>query len=150
MPHPYSQKDGEEFVQSQSVKRRRGSDLALLVFEKEDGRLVGGTGFHSIDWSDRRFELGYWVAPSEWGRGIATEVAHAVCRVAFTTLRFHRVYANVLAFNHRSARVLGKLGFRLEGRAREDRRDGRRWVDLLRFGLLTGELREPPAPSHRF
>jgi RimJ/RimL family protein N-acetyltransferase len=118
--------------------------MALLIFRRKDGRLVGGTGFHSIDWTDRRFELGYWVAPTEWGKGIATEAAYAVCREAFRTLRLHRAHANVYAFNPRSAHVLRKLGFRLEGRAREHHRDGRVWVDVLRFGLLEKELRPPP------
>lgn len=150
IPHPYTRADGEEFVRFQAVRRRRGSDLALLVFDRADGRLVGGTGLHAIDWADRRFELGYWVAPSEWGRGIATEAAHAVCRTAFRTLRLHRIQANVYAFNARSARVLKKLGFRFEGRARRFHRDGRRWVDELRFGLLAGELRRPPAAPYKF
>jgi RimJ/RimL family protein N-acetyltransferase len=146
IPHPYSTKDGEAFVEACHRNRRAGSNLALLVFDRLDRRLVGGTGFHSIDWTDRRFELGYWVAPAEWGKGIAPEAAYAVCRLAFTTLRMHRIHANVYAFNPRSARVLRKLGFRLEGRAREHHRDGGRWVDVLRFGLLAAELR-PPDPA---
>lgn len=144
IPHPYSRRDGEEFVRSSRQRRRRGSDLALLIFDRTDGRLVGGTGFHQIDWADLRFELGYWVAPSEWGKGIATEAAHAVCRTAFQTFRLHRANAWVYAFNPRSAHVLRKIGFRPEGRAREHHRDGRSWVDVLRFGLLANELRPPP------
>jgi [ribosomal protein S5]-alanine N-acetyltransferase len=143
IPHPYSKEEGEQFVRASARKRRRGTDMALLVTDRMDGRLIGGTGFHQIDWTDRRFELGYWVAPSEWGKGFAPEAAFAVCREAFRTLRMHRIHANVYAFNARSARVLLNLGFRIEGRAREHHRDGRSWVDVLRFGLLSGELRRP-------
>lgn len=147
IPHPYSRKDAEEFVRASQQKIRRGTDMALLIFERKGRRLIGGTGFHGIDWRDRRFELGYWIAPDAWGRGIAAEAAYAVCREAFTTLGLHRAHANVYAFNPQSARVLRKIGFRLEGRAREHHRDGRRWFDVLRFGLLAGELRRPPRPD---
>lgn len=123
--------------------------MALLIFDRQDHRLLGGTGFHSINWRDRRFELGYWVAPSEWGKGIATEAAHAVCQEAFRALRMHRVHACVLSFNPRSVRVLRKLGFHLEGRERQHQRDGRGWADMLRFGLLAGELRTPARPRPR-
>lgn len=144
IPHPYSRKHGEEFLRSTAKKLRNGSDLGLLIFEKTTGRLVGGTGIHQVNWMDRRFELGYWIAPSEWGRGLATEAAYGVCRVGFTTLRMHRIHAHVYAFNSKSAHVLGKLGFKLEGRLRRQHRDGRGWVDVLLFGLLAGELRRPP------
>jgi RimJ/RimL family protein N-acetyltransferase len=117
--------------------------MALLIFDRSDGRLLGGTGFHTINWADREFELGYWIAPSEWGKGIAAEAAYAVCREAFRTLRLHRAHAGVYEFNLRSSKVLRRIGFRLEGRDRLRHRDGRKWVDVLRFGLLAGELRAP-------
>jgi RimJ/RimL family protein N-acetyltransferase len=144
IPHPYTRSDGAEFVRTNERNRRSGSALALVILDRKEGRLVGGTGFHRIDWAEGHFELGYWVAPSEWGKGIASEAGYAVCREAFRTLRLHRAHAGVYAFNPRSARVLRKLGFRFEGRAREHHRDGRTWVDVLRFGLLAGELRPPP------
>jgi len=144
IPHPYSAQQGYDFVRNAAQKRRKGTDLALVILAKENGRLVGGTGIHRIDWGNRYFELGYWVAPSEWGKGIAAEAAYAVCREGFRTLRMHRIEAHVYEFNPRSARVLRKIGFHKEGRLRDGHRDGRRWADVFSFGLLAGELRAPP------
>lgn len=143
IPHPYGLQDGYAFVRSTARNRRRGTGLALLILDREDGQILGGTGFHGVDWADRRFELGYWIAPREWGKGIAAEAAYAVCREGFRTLRMHRVEARVYAFNPRSARVLQKVGFRLEGRLRQLHREGRGWADELVFGLLADELRQP-------
>jgi RimJ/RimL family protein N-acetyltransferase len=150
IPHPYSVRDGYEFVRSNDRKRKEGSGVALSIFDKETERLLGGTGIHAINWVDRRFELGYWIGPSDWGKGIATEAAYAVCREAFHTLGFHRAHACVFAFNPRSARVLRKIGFRLEGRFRQQHRDGRTWVDELQFGLLPKELKAPPKSTQTF
>lgn len=143
IPHPYSTRDGYAYVRRATQDRQKGTNLALLILDKKDGRLLGGTGIHRIDWAERWFELGYWVVPSDWGKGIATEAAHAVCRAAFRTLRMHRIEAHVYSFNPRSARVLRKIGFRLEARLRKRHRDGRGWADELVFGLLEGELRPP-------
>ncbi|MCI4352802.1 MAG: GNAT family N-acetyltransferase [Thermoplasmata archaeon] len=143
IPHPYGTKDGYAFIRSSQSNRRKGTALALSIFDRNDRRLLGGIGIMAIDWKDRRFELGYWVAPSDWGRGIAVEAAYAVCREAFRTLRVHRIEARVFAFNPRSARVLRKIGFRLEGRGRQRHRDGRGWTDDLQFGLFEPELRSP-------
>lgn len=147
IPHPYTAKDGLEFVRATARRRRQGVGAALLVVSRRNSRIVGGTGLHDIDRKDGNFELGYWVDPREWGKGIAAEAGYAVCREAFRTLRLHRAYANVFVFNPWSCRVLRRLGFRLEGRSREHHRDGRRWVDVLRFGLLADELREPRGPG---
>jgi [ribosomal protein S5]-alanine N-acetyltransferase len=144
IPHPHTRRDGYAFIRRTERERRKGTNLALSIRDKTDGRLLGGTGFHQIDWAERRFELGYWVAPPEWGKGIATEAAYAVCREGFRTLRMHRVEAKVFAFNPGSARVLRKVGFRLEARLRKKHRDVTGWVDVLQFGLLADELRPPP------
>ncbi len=144
IPHPYSTQMGYDFVRDAARKRRKGTDLTLVILAKEDGRPIGGTGMHRVDWGNRYFELGYWVAPSEWGKGIAAEAAHAVCREAFRTLGMHRAEAHVYEFNPRSARVLRKIGFRKEGCLRDGHRDGRAWVDVFSFGLLARELRAPP------
>jgi RimJ/RimL family protein N-acetyltransferase len=150
IPHPYSTRDGYDFVRSEGQKRRRGESLALLILDKASGGLLGGTGLHQINWKDRRFELGYWVDPTHWGKGIAAEAAYAVCREGFGALQLHRVHATVYAFNPGSARVLRKIGFRLEGRSREHHRDGHGWVDVLQYGLLRDELRPPPKTTQRF
>jgi RimJ/RimL family protein N-acetyltransferase len=40
------------------------TNLPLFLFRRDDGRFVGGSGLHRIDWSIPRFETGYWVRTS--------------------------------------------------------------------------------------
>ena len=47
------------------------------------------------------------------------EALQATLGHAFEVLRLHRVQANHLPENHRSARLLRRLGFRIEGLARD-------------------------------
>ena len=62
--------------------------------------------------------LGYSVDAAHEGKGYATEAVEAVVRFAFERLNLHRIEASYQPENERSARVLEKLGFAIEGRAR--------------------------------
>ncbi|MEU4470835.1 GNAT family N-acetyltransferase [Micromonospora sp. NPDC023888] len=57
-------------------------------------------------------ELGYRLRRSTWGRGLATEGSRALVRYAFDTVGVRRVWAETMAVNERSRRVLTKAGLR--------------------------------------
>ncbi|MEU7802110.1 GNAT family N-acetyltransferase [Micromonospora arborensis] len=55
-------------------------------------------------------ELGYRLRRSTWGRGLATEGSRALVRYAFETVGVRRVWAETMAVNERSRRVMAKAG----------------------------------------
>lgn len=57
-------------------------------------------------------EIAWDLAASVWGRGYASEGARAVLRFAFETLGLDEVVAMTVPANHRSLRVMEKLGMR--------------------------------------
>ncbi|MGC5289170.1 GNAT family N-acetyltransferase [Micromonospora sp. DT231] len=57
-------------------------------------------------------ELGYRLRRSTWGRGLATEGSRALVRYAFDTVGVRRVWAETMAVNERSRRVMAKAGLR--------------------------------------
>jgi RimJ/RimL family protein N-acetyltransferase len=57
-------------------------------------------------------ELGYRLRRAVWGRGLATEGARALVGYAFAELRLTRVWAQTMAVNTASRRVLEKAGLR--------------------------------------
>lgn len=61
---------------------------------------------------------GYGVAAAWQGKGLMHEALEAVLKLAFGPLGLHRVMANYLPHNERSARLLERLGFEREGYAR--------------------------------
>ena len=60
-------------------------------------------------------EVGYRLARTSWGRGIATEATSALIDYAFATLDLPRIVAVVYTDNRASRRVLDKLGFVHQG-----------------------------------
>jgi ribosomal-protein-alanine N-acetyltransferase len=79
------------------------------------GRLVGTCGFHLWSRRNRRAEIGYDLTPAYWGQGLMFESLQAVLHHGFNDLGLQRVQAQVYPPNTASSRLLGKLGFQLEG-----------------------------------
>jgi aminoglycoside 6'-N-acetyltransferase len=84
-------------------------------------------------------EVGWMLHPSYVGRGLATEAAHALVGLAFTTYDLHRVWAQLDPRNTASARVCERLGMTLEGTTRRDFWSAGEWSDTARYGLLREE-----------
>lgn len=59
-------------------------------------------------------ELGYRLRKSAWGKGYATEGSHAMLDYGFTERGLRRIFAETMAVNTRSRRVMEKLGLRYE------------------------------------
>ena len=111
--------DETEKVMRESVARwALRTDLTMLLFRKEDGELVGGSGLHLMDWSVPRFEIGYWSRKRYVGQGYIVEATQAIASFAIDVLRARRVEIRCDARNERSVRVAERAGFLLEGRLR--------------------------------
>ena len=96
-------------------------DLPLLLYLRDGGTFVGGSGLHRIDWAVPRFEIGYWVRTSLAGKGFATEATRRIARFAFEDLGAQRVEIWCDARNERSASVATRAGFTFEARLNRNR-----------------------------
>ena len=81
--------------------------------------LVGWGGFKGPP-NDGVVELGYEIAESRRGHGLATEATRAMLAEAFADERVTAVIAHTLPERNASTRVLEKVGFAYDGEARED------------------------------
>lgn len=87
-------------------------------------------------------ELGWVLDPRHQGRGLGTEFAAALLRIAVEGLQVRRVEAECFAENHASRRIMEKIGLRCEGVFREEslHRSGR-WLDGMTWAILATEHR---------
>jgi RimJ/RimL family protein N-acetyltransferase len=125
------------FVAAQAERPRRAWQLAIEP--AAGGGLIGNCGLRVNDPARREGNLGYELSPAEWGKGYATEAARALLGFGFGTLGLHRVWAECVADNLGSARVLEKLGLRREARFREHQWHRDRWWDTLVYAVLDHE-----------
>lgn len=86
-----------------------------LIESREDGRLLGGTGFGFE--TPQRASTGYVLAKDAWRQGYATEALKAIVELA-PTIGVMRLYALCHVEHQPSAHVLEKCGFTCEGTLR--------------------------------
>jgi RimJ/RimL family protein N-acetyltransferase len=60
-------------------------------------------------------EIGWWLEPGAWGRGLAREGAGAVCEEAFGRIAGPSVVARISPANAASLAVAGAIGMTPEG-----------------------------------
>ena len=113
----------------------------LVITQKSVRRLIGNCGIRMNFPGAQTADIGYELDPRHWGHGFATEAARAIVQFGFTELHLHRIWSWCIADNVGSARVLEKLGMRLEGRLRENEYFKDRWWDTLLFAILEDEWR---------
>jgi RimJ/RimL family protein N-acetyltransferase len=81
------------------------------IEDRETGAFLGRTGvsYHAV-WPEDP-EVGWFLDPSVWGRGLATEAGEASARYAFEVLGAPRIVSICTPENGASRRVMEKLGF---------------------------------------
>ena len=102
----------------------------------EDGAL---TGFFNIGEIVRgNFQsafLGYGGVAEFAGQGYMTEGLELVLREAFTTLKLHRIEANIQPGNAPSIALVARCGFAKEGFSERYLKVGGRWADHERWAI---------------
>ncbi|RBP97375.1 RimJ/RimL family protein N-acetyltransferase [Bifidobacterium aemilianum] len=113
----------------------RPESYALVL--KETGHIVGSMSFKTPSntvWPDgctpdRTMGIGYWIGRPYWGQGLAVEAAKELLRHGFEDLGLSDIYGVHDVENHKSERVMDKLGME--------------WVRIaehVRLPLLPGEV----------
>ena len=119
-----SQDDSEIVARRAQARFLLREDLTMFIFERtpdgSEGALVGGTGLHRMDWTVRKFEIGYWIRPEAAGQGHVSEAVNLLTVLAFGPLDARRVEIRCDARNARSRAVAQRCGFELEGILKND------------------------------
>jgi [ribosomal protein S5]-alanine N-acetyltransferase len=140
LPSPYTVAAAEAWIAGQARARELGQRLDLAVIDPVSGRLLGAVGLSSVDAEHARAELGYWTAPEERRRGVATSAASLFAHWAFEVLGLDRLQLLVEPVNMPSLRVAEALGAVQEGLLREHALIAGLRRDVLIYGLLPHEI----------
>ncbi len=92
---------------------RFAGDGYWVATERTSEEFLGWFAFHPTpSGALNEFELGYRLRRAAWGKGYATEGARALIRKGFTEMGLRRVWAQTMAVNTASRRVMEKAGLR--------------------------------------
>jgi RimJ/RimL family protein N-acetyltransferase len=132
-PHPYTAEDARAWPAIANREPESGRTFAIDVH----GEAVGGVGFRrQTDLSTKTAAIGYWLGETFWGQGLARKALQLATKHAFEHYDFERLQAGVLSWNPRSARVLEKCGYTLEGTLRRNIFKDGKVCDRLMYARL--------------
>lgn len=116
---------------------RQGVSVCLSILDPAESQILGVCNYTNIIRGTlQACHLGYALGEKHQGQGLMFEALEASNRYMFDDIGLHRIMANYLPHNHRSAELLEKLGFRIEGRAEKLLKINGRWEDHILTSLI--------------
>lgn len=140
----------KEFWGAQLATNRRayatGISMRLFLLQRSDpeGTIVGSANFSSFSRGPfQACRLGYSLGEAFQGKGFMSEALRGALAHIFGELGFHRVEANYVPTNERSGALLRRLGFTVEGYARDYLYIDGAWRDHVLTSLTTPDPTPP-------
>jgi len=138
---PRTPKQFDEFL----ARARRADVRSFLVCRREDDDFAGVITISQIFHGNfRSAYLGFYAHAQHARQGFMREGLEAVLARAFTTLRLHRLEANIQPGNVASKALVKGLGFTREGFSRRYLKIGGRWRDHERWAITKEMWNERP------
>jgi ribosomal-protein-alanine N-acetyltransferase len=141
LPFPYSNELATSWVQHRlKFTGKMGKEISFGL-RNPDGCLVGSFGLDDFPvGKTHRAEVGYWLAETYRGQGLATSALQTFINYAFNNLELFKLTAHTLASNRASIHVLNRCGFIQEGHLRQHTQTRNGIFDTLVYGLLKSEI----------
>jgi RimJ/RimL family protein N-acetyltransferase len=124
-----------------STRGQDTSELNFAVCLAQGDRHIGNCGLMGIDRDNRTATLGIFIGEKDCrGQGFGEEAVRALCRFAFDEMDLRKIRLDVHAGNADAVKTYERVGFRREGLLRQEVFRSGGPVDVIRMGLLRGEL----------
>ncbi len=130
----------------QQEKRERieppPDDFTLGIFERESGRVIGGTGLHRVNASAHEAEIGYWVRADRRRQGLCSDAVALLISWAFISVEhggwgLRRLHIRCAGANISSRMVPEKLKLPQEAVLTKERWvPSIGWDDTIVWGVL--------------
>jgi [ribosomal protein S5]-alanine N-acetyltransferase len=120
----------------------RGMRLYIFLRAGDDEEPIGDIALSEIVRGPlQACYLGYRIGAEHEGRGYVAESIASVVQHAFSAMNLHRIMANYMPSNDRSAAVLRRSGFTIEGLARDYLRLNGEWRDHVLTSRINSNWR---------
>ena len=140
----FTRAETEEFLDAQVRAWSENGFGLWLALERTRGEVIGFVGLSVPLFLPEilpAVEVGWRLHPAAWGKGYASEGAHAALREGFETLGLDAICSLPQSSNPASYRVCERLGMRLEGEVLIPANERRGAVSARMYALTRAEWR---------
>jgi [ribosomal protein S5]-alanine N-acetyltransferase len=111
IPKKYTLKLATDWIAYSKTSLKKNNELIFAI--DIESRVVGSIGFQNI--LSHKAEIGYWIGRKYRNKGIISQAIKLATNFGFNKMKLRRISAPVFYFNKKSAHVLKKNGYKLEG-----------------------------------
>jgi ribosomal-protein-alanine N-acetyltransferase len=105
------------------------------VCSPDNSIFYGAVGLYYFNREIRKAEIGFWLMPEFWGKGIISESVPMAMEYGFKKMDLKRIIAEVETENRLSKRVLEKLRFVYEGTKKDCEIKNGKYISLDFYAL---------------
>ena len=144
VPSPYTYDGGVAFIARQEERALSRTGYPFVMAEAEGDHGLGTIGLWPNAADEGRASVGYWVAGSARGRGIAAVALRVISSWALRDLGFERVELYVEPWNAASRKTAATAGFTYEGLLRSWQPVGGERRDMAAYSRIATDLADIP------
>lgn len=128
----------ETSAQMEFYARHQKNDTGefWMVSDKKSGERLGVFGAYNFSSDHRKLEIGYWLLPRFWRKGVAREVFPAFLKKIQEIFPVHRIEAWVETGNEASIHLLESAEFKREGLLMDAEIKNGNYISLIIYALL--------------
>lgn len=141
-----------ERIERSLVEFNYSQALRFFMFKRSTtDRVIGTVNFTQFTFgAAESCLLGYGLAQTEQGHGYMLESLQTAIQYIFKDLNLHRIMATYMPRNQRSSNVLKRLGFVVEGYARDYLLIDGKWEDHILTSLINPDWQQKKDFFRRF
>ena len=124
---------------------RNGTGIWFAVCSPDNKSFYGAGGLNSVNKEHKKAEIGFWLLPEFWGRGIMTEAMELICNYGYDRLGLHRIEGFVESENTGCKRAMSKLGFHWEGTMKDCEIKNGKFISLD----IYAKIKSPGSPTQK-
>ena len=109
---------------------KEGTGIWWAICSPDQSIFYGAAGLYYLNKTHRKAEIGCWILPPYWGRGLMREVIAKVIDHGFNQMDLHRIEGLVETENINCKRAMARMDFVHEGTMRECEIKNGKWISL--------------------
>lgn len=140
----YIGKSGKIITLDDEVKyfeNPKSDDYVFFIVNKENDKLIGTIGLHSLENINRTATLGIFIGEKESrNKGYGTEAIQLILEYGFKYLNLNNIKLDLMEFNERALACYKKCGFKEYGRRRKSEFLYGKYYDRIEMDILAEEF----------
>ncbi len=106
------------------------------IRSKDNQEFLGAGGLNDLSKKHKKAEIGFWLLPNFWGKGIMKEDMNSILDYAFNTLNLHRIEGFVESNNQNCKNALKKVAFQYEGTMKDYKIKNGKYISIDIFAKI--------------